>query len=112
VPTLLRSPSMVTLWPCGHLRTSLSGVSVEGKVTAVQRRWRVAGEACLGELRRREGAATTLCCLAHAVRARLHCCYGACCAGSVHGKCKRRGGTAAMGGAATGQVGQGRAALC
>ena len=49
---------------------------------------------------------------------------GACCAssaplllrhvlsGSVHGKRKRRGGTAATGGAATGQVGQGRAALC
>jgi len=112
VPTLLRSPSMATLWPCGHLRSSLSGVSVEGKVTAVQRRWRVAGEARPGELRHREGAASALCCSAHAVRAQLHCCCGACCAGSVHGKRKRRGGTAATGGAVTGQVGQGRAALC
>ena len=31
VPTLPCSPSMATLWPCGHLRSSLSGASIEGE---------------------------------------------------------------------------------
>jgi len=52
VPTLPCSPSMATLWPCGHLRSSLSGASVKGEQvdTAAQgvggasgRRWCCAG---------------------------------------------------------------------